>query len=139
MPHSPLLHQQQQPIVLQKHPMQHNSFQQQPIILSPPPPPYVASNAYSSEHPPSQQIRLFPTAAQSAFVCHLTPTEPIAGCSSQMLPPMPQPARAQLSRAQLLTRHSKELKCHKYAIKLYHLQRTTKALVYVCIKYLSKF
>lgn len=130
MPHSPIVH--QQPRILQQQQMQHHSFQQQPIVLSPPPPPYMA-NAYPSQQPPPQQMRMFPAASPSPFVCPPTPTGPmnIAGCSSsQMLPPMPQPARAQLSRAQLLTRHSRELKCHKYAIKLYHLQRTTKALVY---------
>jgi hypothetical protein len=134
MPHSP--HLQQQPIFLQQQQMQHHSFQQ-PIISSPPP--YVA-NAYPSQQP-HPQIRMFPPAAPPQFVCPVTPTGPIhiAGCSSssQMLPPQPQPARVQLSRAQLLNRNSQRLKCHKYAVKLYHLQRTTKALVYVSKNYLK--
>nr|CAD2181976.1 unnamed protein product [Meloidogyne enterolobii] len=131
------LSQQQQPpqtyLKQQQQIIQNQPFQQQPLVLSPPPPPYIA-NAYPSQQPPPQTMRMFPAATSTPFVCPLTPTGQmnIAGCSpsSQLLPPMPQPARAQLSRAHLLTRHSRELKCHKYAIKLYHLQRTTKALVY---------
>ena len=137
--------QQQQPpqtyLKQQQQIIQNQPFQQQPLVLSPPPPPYIA-NAYPSQQPPPQTMRMFPAATSTPFVCPLTPTGQmnIAGCSpsSQLLPPMPQPARAQLSRAHLLTRHSRELKCHKYAIKLYHLQRTTKALVYVCIYFIFK-
>lgn len=44
----------------------------------------------------------------------------------QSQPSAQQPPRAQLSRAQLLARYEQE----NYAVKLYHLQRTIKALVY---------
>lgn len=91
--------------------------------------PFTTATAESSPgHGPHQQQRIYATPMGHSACA----TPSALGQTSST----PHP-RAQLSRAQLLSRHTRELECQKYSVKLYHLQRTMKALVYVSYLYLK--
>ncbi|KAL3092392.1 hypothetical protein niasHS_007601 [Heterodera schachtii] len=111
---------------LSGHHVQPSTHQRFGAVLSPTPPASAYPSAgvvISSKVPPF--FRSVPPA--SPFVCPAPPSVVLS-----QPPPMgsPLPQRAQLSRAQLLSRHSRDVEARKFAVKLYHLQRTIKALVY---------
>uniref|UniRef100_A0A914GZL4 GRAM domain-containing protein n=1 Tax=Globodera rostochiensis TaxID=31243 RepID=A0A914GZL4_GLORO len=141
-------HQQQQQFMLQRYQLQ----QQFPMGGGPSP----VSNLASHSAMPSSNHRFGaglpapgypPTSGSGAIASHKIPPA-FRGAAAPPPPPFvcpapppvalsqpspmgsPLPQRAQLSRAQLLSRHSRDVEARKCAVKLYHLQRTIKALVY---------